>query len=282
MLVAIGIAALLLGVGAIFVSQQLLSDDRPESARRRRADRPHAGGGRGPQRHLDQRARWQGRSDIEASGYKVGAITNTEPGFEKTEVMYADGQKSAAQKVARDLGCQTTVEPLDRTCASSPREADVVVIAGEDRAYVNRRVTLGAVALLLPARRDPGHRGARGARPHPEPRARGHRARRQSTRPRCSPAGPGPREVTITFFVRESDDHALVGIVDSHENVVRTLDADVALTRHDPVTYVWDGRTDAGGTAPPGRYRLLVELPGEDREMIWPRRITLLPPAESE
>lgn len=96
------------------------------------------------------------------------------------------------------------------------------------------------------------------------------------------PAGPGPREVTITFFVRESDDHALVGIVDSHENVVRTLDADVALTRHDPVTYVWDGRTDAGGTAPPGRYRLLVELPGEGREMIWPRRITLLPPAESE
>jgi FlgD Ig-like domain len=95
------------------------------------------------------------------------------------------------------------------------------------------------------------------------------------------PTGPGPREVTITFFVRESDGHALVGIVDSHENVVRTLDADVALTKRDPVTYVWDGRTDAGGTAAPGRYRLLVELPSEDREMIWPRRMTVLPPAES-
>ena len=34
------------------------------------------------------------------SGYKVGAITNTAPGFEKTEVIYADGQKPAAQKVA--------------------------------------------------------------------------------------------------------------------------------------------------------------------------------------
>ena len=47
-------------------------------------------------------------------------------------------------------------------------------------------------------------------------------------------------------------------------------------TEDDPVTYTWDGRTDAGGLVPTGRYRLLVELPGEDREMIWPRRITVL------
>jgi len=94
------------------------------------------------------------------------------------------------------------------------------------------------------------------------------------------PAGPGPEEVPITFFVREADSHALIGIVDSHENIVRTLDADVALAKHDPVTYVWDGRTDTGGIAPPGRYRLVVELPSEDREMIWPRRITLLPAAD--
>jgi hypothetical protein len=89
------------------------------------------------------------------------------------------------------------------------------------------------------------------------------------------PGGPPPNEVPITFFVRESDGHALVGIVDSHENLVRTLDGDVALAKGEPVTYTWDGRTDAGGPAPPARYRLLVELPSEDREMIWPRRITI-------
>jgi hypothetical protein len=43
------------------------------------------------------------------------------------------------------------------------------------------------------------------------------------------------------------------------------------------VTYLWDGRTDDGGTAPPARYRLLVALPSEDREMIWPQRITVEP-----
>jgi hypothetical protein len=94
--------------------------------------------------------------------------------------------------------------------------------------------------------------------------------------------GNPPRTVELTFFVRESDAHALVGIVDSQENVVRTLDRDVALTEDDPVTYTWDGRTDAGGLAPSARYRLLVELPSEDREMIWPRRITLLRGAQEQ
>jgi FlgD Ig-like domain len=91
--------------------------------------------------------------------------------------------------------------------------------------------------------------------------------------------GPGPDEVTITLFVREADGNALVGIVDSHEDLVRTLDSQVELAEREPVTYVWDGRTDDGQAAPSGRYRLLVELPSEDREMIWPRRITVLPPA---
>ena len=94
-----------------------------------------------------------------------------------------------------------------------------------------------------------------------------------------TPGGPPPNDVSITFFVREDDGHALVGIVDSHENLVRTLDSDVALAKHRRVTYTWDGRTDEGDFARPARYRLLVELPSEDREMIWPRRITVLPPA---
>jgi plastocyanin len=83
-------------------------------------------------------------------------------------------------------------------------------------------------------------------------------------------------DARITFFVRESDDHARVAIVDSHEDVVRTLDGDVELSAGDEVTYEWDRSTDHGDVAPSGRYRLLVELPSEDREMIWPRRIMLV------
>ena len=89
------------------------------------------------------------------------------------------------------------------------------------------------------------------------------------------PATLSGDDARISFFVREADGHAKVAIVDSREDVVRTLDGDVSLTAGDEVSYVWDRSTDAGGDAPPGRYRLLVALPSEDREMIWPRRITL-------
>ncbi|MDX6584117.1 MAG: hypothetical protein QOI10_3301 [Solirubrobacterales bacterium] len=132
-LVAIGLGALLLGAGAIFVSQQLLSNDE---------------GPRGPHVGAINRADVEvavlngtsinglaGKvaSDIEASGYKVGAITNTAPGLKKTEVLFADGQKAAAQKVARDLGVQK-VAPLDHDLRQLAGGADVVVVAGEDRA----------------------------------------------------------------------------------------------------------------------------------------------------
>lgn len=97
---------------------------------------------------------------------------------------------------------------------------------------------------------------------------------------RCTPlfdpaSAEGPRRIEIRFFVRESDGDAFVGIADSHENVVRTLDASVPLAADRAVSYVWDGRADDGELAPPGRYRLRVDLPGEDREMVWPRRIFL-------
>ncbi len=88
--------------------------------------------------------------------------------------------------------------------------------------------------------------------------------------------GEPPHQVQIKFFVRESDDDAFVGIVDRHEDLVRTLDSDVELVAREPVTYVWDGRTDSGDFARDGRYRLRVDLPGADRSMIWPRRFTVI------
>ena len=96
-----------------------------------------------------------------------------------------------------------------------------------------------------------------------------------------APREEGSREREISFFVRESDPVARVAIVDDRERVVRTLDETVELVAGEQVAYSWDGRADGGGLARPGRYRLLVELPGEDREMIWPRRFTLDPPRSS-
>jgi hypothetical protein len=88
-------------------------------------------------------------------------------------------------------------------------------------------------------------------------------------------------EARISFFVREGDEHARVAIVDGHEDTVRTLDSDVELAAGEEITYEWDRSTDAGTPAPPGRYRLEVALPSQDREMIWPRRITLVPAVDS-
>jgi hypothetical protein len=132
-LVAIGASALLLGGAAIFVTQQVLTDEGAERG-------PHTGriipadvevavlNGTSINGLAGKVA-----SDIEASGYAVGAITNTTPGIKKTEVLYEDGQKPAAQKVASDLGVKE-VMPLDHDSRDLAAGADVVVIAGEDRA----------------------------------------------------------------------------------------------------------------------------------------------------
>jgi hypothetical protein len=94
----------------------------------------------------------------------------------------------------------------------------------------------------------------------------------------------GPREARLDFFVRESDPEARVAIVDSREDIVRTLDPSVALEAGERVAYTWDGRTDAGEFVADGRYRLRVDLPEHDREMVWPRRLVFSsdPAAPSE
>ena len=83
------------------------------------------------------------------------------------------------------------------------------------------------------------------------------------------------REARATFFVREPEDDAVVSIVDSEEDVVRVLDEGADLRAGEEVTYAWDGHTDDGSRATPGRYRLAVELPDARRTMIWPERVVL-------
>lgn len=91
----------------------------------------------------------------------------------------------------------------------------------------------------------------------------------------AAPARPGAGGLEVSFFVREGDPEAIVEIVDGSERTVRTLDPGVELDPETEVRYIWDGRTDDGVLAAPGRYRLAVELPASDRVMVWPQRITL-------
>lgn len=132
-LVAIGAAALLLGAGAIFVSEELLSGGDE--------------GGPSPSQSFTRAeitvAVLNGTSingladtvgsDLKDRGYELGALTTTSPGVTKTVVLFAPGRKAAARKVANDLDIDD-VEPADRESLNAAGKADVIVIAGEDRA----------------------------------------------------------------------------------------------------------------------------------------------------
>lgn len=93
---------------------------------------------------------------------------------------------------------------------------------------------------------------------------------------------PQSQTALISFFVREDDTEAFVGIVGEDEEPVRTLDAEAELEEDQEVTYRWDGRDDDGSLVAPQSYFLRVELPNADRDMTWPRRIKVVRPEESE
>jgi len=92
------------------------------------------------------------------------------------------------------------------------------------------------------------------------------------------PGGGGPDRVAhIRFFVRESDPDATVEIVGPDLRLVRTL-ARRPLVANEPVSFRWNGRRSSGALADPeDRYRLRVLLPNRDRDMVYPRRISLRP-----
>jgi LytR cell envelope-related transcriptional attenuator len=71
--------------------------------------------------------------DVRVNGFKLGTVTNSRDQFDQTVVMYEPGQQRAAKKVARDLGVKP-VQPIDRQTERATDGADVVVIAGADRA----------------------------------------------------------------------------------------------------------------------------------------------------
>lgn len=73
--------------------------------------------------------------DVEANGYSLGAVTNSEVPATESMVMFERGSEEEARTVARDLGIGT-VEVIDEETSELAQGADVVVIAGQDRAQL--------------------------------------------------------------------------------------------------------------------------------------------------
>ena len=75
-----------------------------------------------------------------------------------------------------------------------------------------------------------------------------------------SPNGDGRRDVSrIEVRVRKDDD-VTITIVDEADNEVRRLAEDVPAVARQSLLVRWDGRTDQGGQAPEGVYRVRVGL----------------------
>jgi LytR cell envelope-related transcriptional attenuator len=70
---------------------------------------------------------------LRRKGFKEGTIATARRSYQQTVVMFGRGSKKAAERVASVLGA-TPVQPIDRTTREIAGAADVVVIAGRDRA----------------------------------------------------------------------------------------------------------------------------------------------------
>jgi LytR cell envelope-related transcriptional attenuator len=131
---AVAVAAVVLGLVAIFASGELLSNGgeskhgpKPGAVMPGDVDVAVLNGTSAP--GLAAKV----GDDVRVNGFKLGTVTNSRDQFDQTVVMYQPGQQRAAKKVAHDLGVKP-VQPIDRQTERTAGGADVVVIAGADRA----------------------------------------------------------------------------------------------------------------------------------------------------
>jgi hypothetical protein len=130
----IALAAVILGLVGIFGSERLLNDNDATT-------QPQKAGAIVPEDVTV--AVLNGTSvpglgakvatDVEVNEFALGNVGNSRKEYEQTVVMYESDQRRAAEKVAHDLGVKP-VQPIDRQTQREADGADVVVIAGKDRA----------------------------------------------------------------------------------------------------------------------------------------------------
>ncbi len=72
--------------------------------------------------------------DVEAGDFVLGTVTNSESPFDQTTVMFEPGSEDEGQAVAKELGVQARVVPMDEETRALVDGAPVAVIAGQDRA----------------------------------------------------------------------------------------------------------------------------------------------------
>jgi hypothetical protein len=136
LLIGIAIAAVLLGVAAIFGTEKLLETGDEEPAARTGAVDPAdvsvtVLNGVASIPGLAARV----GDDVEAAGFELQRPLSTTRGapYDQTVVMFSRGHQRDANAVARDLGVPA-VQQLDEPTEELSGGADVVVIAGEDQA----------------------------------------------------------------------------------------------------------------------------------------------------
>jgi hypothetical protein len=131
---AVAVAAVVLGLVAIFSSGELLGGDEGS----KHGPRPGAISPGDVEVAVFNGTSAPGLAakvgdDVRVNGFTLGTVTNSRDQFDQTVVMYEPGQQRAAKKVAHDLGVKP-VQPIDRQTEQAAGGADVVVIAGADRA----------------------------------------------------------------------------------------------------------------------------------------------------
>jgi LytR cell envelope-related transcriptional attenuator len=70
--------------------------------------------------------------DVQANGFKLGPITNSDSGFEFTTAMYVRGHRREAEAVAKSLGVKR-VALMGRAIRALAGSANVAVVVGADR-----------------------------------------------------------------------------------------------------------------------------------------------------
>jgi hypothetical protein len=150
--IGMAVAGLVLLGGATFAAIQLLDDDPKADSSSRRAQSRERDGGGGDRAerpaNIDPAQvtvavlngttiaglAAQVGEEVSADGFTLGTVTNAARTDQtRSEVLYRQGQKNAAELVADRLGIRTT-GPVDALTSELAGSFDVVVLVGTDRA----------------------------------------------------------------------------------------------------------------------------------------------------